>query len=232
MNHLITHPAHAAEHGFASCRGSAQSERSRELLVHGPGIAATIRRRWPRPLQAPRPAHADQALNLGSHAINASLGRLVVLTIRRLVASNPTCFASVRASHHRSTSNGRWLDAWTIPLNASLSRLSRRIQGLSRRMLNHVFSQQHSVACPRHRGECADPRGHLCPACRRQQVGNRIGLVVADLEHDPTVWEPRSESSAPSGDRAPRPSAPPSSAACGSKLRTSGSRSAMSAVRM
>jgi hypothetical protein len=63
------------------------------LLVHNLGIAAPNERDDPALFGAANP-HADSADNRGNQAISVSLGRSVVLTMGRLVASNSTCFAS------------------------------------------------------------------------------------------------------------------------------------------
>ena len=72
--------------------------------------------------------HRAQPPASASHAINASLGRLVVLTIRRLVASNPTCFASLRVSCQSPTKRDG-LGTRTIPLELRLSRLIPNSKG-------------------------------------------------------------------------------------------------------
>ena len=67
----------------------------RKLIIHGPSIAAPSRRDDLALLGAATRTRAS-AYNRGNQAISVSLGRSVVLTIGRLVASNSTCFASVQ----------------------------------------------------------------------------------------------------------------------------------------
>ena len=65
----------------------------RERLVHGPDIVPRVLRDdWPL-FGNPRAGHA---YDCGKQVISASRGRSVVLTIGRLVASNPS-FASFHA---------------------------------------------------------------------------------------------------------------------------------------
>jgi hypothetical protein len=87
----------------------------REQLVHGPSIVALSPRDDLAPTRRRNP-HAGSAYNRGNQAISGSLERSVVLTIGRLVASNPS-FASARVPADRCQSKPQQQhDAWTIPL--------------------------------------------------------------------------------------------------------------------
>ena len=142
-------PSHCASAGLLLAAGLGQTERSRELLVHGPSIAATIEGDGLALFSAHGP-HAGTASASASHAISASLGRLVVLTIRRLVASNPTCFASLRAPSH-SLAKHRWQDA-----------------------------QDNSTELPAYRALCQNPRAfwaYAQPPCSRGNTASLSGDI-------------------------------------------------------
>ena len=134
----------------------------------------------------PAPARVcGHGASLAGHAINSSLGRLVVLTIRRLVASNSTCCASLLESSH-SLIETRWPDAWTIPLEAETIPPAGKIQGLSRRMFNQVFSLQHSVAFQRHRDVCGSAHASIPASSDPSSASDQVRLIVTDFKHDPT----------------------------------------------
>ena len=55
-------------------------------------------------------------------------------------------------------------------------------------MLNSVLLPQHSVAGLRHLGNSDGARRF--PDGSDEQIGDRIGLIMADLQDNPTIWEP------------------------------------------
>ena len=196
--------------------GSTPAETSREPLVHGPASQPRCNvMTWPlfaQPAGGPAPTTA---------AIRPSVllcGRSVVLTIGRLVASNPTCFASVHApaiSAQRAATSAWRLDDSTDP---SLSRMPQESKGFLG-ICSIPCSHGHTASLPGDipiEADCADD------PLATQHRGNRIGLVVPHLEHNPAIWD-HLRIRAIRRWKMRKPSSPPSSARRGSKQRTSGS---------
>lgn len=126
MNHLKSIRTRAD--GSSRCQGSAKpsnpvssSFTARAVQPQAKAMVSTI-------IPAPARVYGHGA-SLTGHAINSSLGRLVVLTIRRLVASNSTCCASLQASSH---SLAEKLAGWArgrFHWRSSLSRLPAESKG-------------------------------------------------------------------------------------------------------
>lgn len=127
-----------------------------------------------------RNPHTGSAYNRGNQVISVSLGRSVVLTIGRLVASNPS-FASTRAPAHRR----RWATtAWCTDDSTghSLARTPQESKG---------FLGITLFTCPRghtpSHSRYIKIKSKVFQSARREQRANLIGLIVPHLEHSPAI---------------------------------------------
>ncbi len=145
MNHLTAVRARGGD-GAYSCRGA--GEPTHPCACARPRHCS--HKSWSMSLALFRGGHAGTASGLGK-----SSHQCISWAASGADDTSPYCEQSnqlrvARASGH-SLAKQDGLDARTIPLAVETIPPHRKFQGLSKRMLNHVFSWQHSAACLRDR---------------------------------------------------------------------------------
>ena len=150
------------------------------------------------PLFGPQPAGGPRLRPRQVRPSMPSLGRSVVLTIRRLVASNPT--ASHRSAHPliAATTQQRQHGALTISLATAYRGLPQESKGFLG-ICSIPCSRGHTASLP---GDIAiEPDAPDRPTRNREQRGNRVRLIVPHLEHHPAIRHQLPRSAQPSGGR-------------------------------